>query len=109
MQLISPSWSRPLYGLVIALLFQIPASSFAFFAAHAGEDLQSVYPGRYIAHCKPAQTGECVCVADSTPHRVQNTVEAADPKARIDDPEYLRMLEWLRLTCDAVAEPGSLR
>jgi hypothetical protein len=100
MHLIFPIWIPVLHAPLIALVFQIPAGGFAVTAAHADEDL---YPGRYVAHCKQSPIGGCVCTADSagpTPQLAQST-QSVDPD-RIRDPEYLRMLEWLRLTCSAV-------
>ena len=81
-------------------------------AAHADEASESLYPGRYVTNCKPAPIVGCVCETDSaaqTPQRAQNTNDVADHNRRIRDIEYLRMIEWMRLTCTAVTQSGGLR
>jgi hypothetical protein len=95
--------------LVMHLIFPI---LIAVTAAHADEGFESVYPGRYVANCKPAPTVGCVCETDSamqTPQLAQNTNDVADHNGRIRDIEYLRMIEWMRLTCNAVTQSGRLR
>jgi len=108
LHLIFPLWISALYAALIALVFQIPANGFAVTAAQA-DDFESVFPGRYVAHCTPAPS--CVCVTDSaepTAQVAQSTTHSGGPNNRIRDPEYLRMLEWLRLTCSAVTGPEVL-
>ena len=81
-------------------------------AAHADEASESLYPGRYVTNCKPAPVVGCVCVIDSAgsaPHLAQSISEIRDPNGHIEDIEYSRMLEWMRQTCTAVTQPGSLR
>jgi hypothetical protein len=112
MHLIFPISILVLYAPLIALLFQILAGGFAVTAVRADEGSESAYPGRYVANCKPAPGLGCVCVTDPagpTPQQAQGTTEVGDPNGRVEDIEYLRMLEWVRRTCIAVTQPGSLR
>ena len=48
-----------------------------------------VYPGRFVANCKPAGNSGCACDAD--PQNIHN-------------PEYLRMIEWLLQTCSSLMQ-----
>ena len=81
-------------------------------AVRPDESFESAYPGRYVTNCKPAPVVGCVCVIDSAgsaPHLAQSISEIRDPNGHIEDIEYSRMLEWMRQTCTAVTQPGSLR
>jgi hypothetical protein len=79
---------------------------------HAVAQVQSeapdgVYPGRYVANCKPAGNGGCVCDTDSqrrasTSADVASTVDGQVTDIR--DPEYLRMIEWFRQTCTSLMQ-----
>jgi hypothetical protein len=101
-----------LYARLFALAFYMQAGGYPVPAAHADETSESLYPGRYVTNCKPAPTVGCVCETDSavqTPQLAQNTNDVADHNGRIRDIEYLRMIEWMRLTCNAVTQSGRLR
>jgi hypothetical protein len=75
-------------------------------AVHADDGFESVYPGRYVANCRPAPVGGCVCVIDSAGSTPQiSATGAGDPNGRSEDVEYSRMLEWMRRTCTAVTQP----
>jgi hypothetical protein len=101
--------------VVFAVLYILSGAAFGGFgvtAVRADEGFESVYPGRYVANCKPAPVVGCVCVIDSagsTPQLAQSTTEVGDPNGRIEDTEYSRMLEWMRRTCIAVTQPGGPR
>jgi hypothetical protein len=53
------------------------------------EPPDEIYPGRYVANCKPAVKSGCVC--DSDPQHIR-------------DPEYLREIEWLLQTCTSLMQ-----
>ena len=100
-----------LYVLLIALGCEMQPGGSALTRAHADESSDALYPGRYVANCKPAPIVGCVCETDTagqTRQLFQTDSELAY-HARIGDIEYLRMTEWLRATCIAVTRPGGLR
>ena len=80
-------------------------------AARADEASKSLYPSRYVTNCKPAPIVGCVCDTDAgqalQPFR--STSGANDHTQRIRDTEYVRMIEWMRLTCNAVTQSEGLR
>jgi hypothetical protein len=80
---------------VLCILSGVTFGGLGVTAVRANEGFESVYPGRYVANCKPAPVVGCVCVT-----------EVGDP---LEDVETSRMLEWMRRTCTAVTQPGSLR
>jgi hypothetical protein len=101
-----------LYVLLIALECEMQPGGAAVTAARAEESSDALYPGRFVANCKPAPIVGCVCKTDSTgPTRqlFQTAGESDDHQSRPGDIEYLRMMEWLRATCSAVTRPGGLR
>ena len=101
-----------LYVLLIALGCEMQPGGSAITRARADESSDALYPGRYVANCKPAAIVGCVCKTDSTgPTRqiFQTAGESDDHEGRPGDIEYLRMKEWLRATCIAVTRPGGLR
>jgi hypothetical protein len=91
---------------LFALAFYMQAGGYLVPAAHADETAESLYPGRYVTNCKPAPMVGCVC--ETEPQLAQNTNDAADHNGRIRDIEYLRMIEWMRLTCNAVTQSRRL-
>jgi len=100
-----------LYVLLIALGCEMQPGGSAITRARADESSDALYPGRYVANCKPAPIVGCVCETDTagqTRQLFQTDSELAY-HARIGDIEYLRMTEWLRATCIAVTRPGGLR
>ena len=104
---------RPvLYLVLIALAFLVRAEGFVVTAVRADESSEAIYPGRYAANCKPAPIVGCVCDTDSAgqmSQQLQSTSKAEAQNRRTQDIEYLRMIEWLRLTCTAVTRSRSLR
>jgi|ERR1700730_2665597 hypothetical protein len=91
-----------LYARLFALAFYMQAGGYLVPAAHADE----TSAGRYVTNCKPAPMVGCVC--ETEPQLAQNTNDAADHNGRIRDIEYLRMIEWMRLTCNAVTQSRRL-
>ena len=86
-----------------------PAVTDGFTAAapHADEAAtEPLYPGRHNAICKPAPILGCLCETNAGPVSIfpQLASEASDPVAPIRDIEYLRLVEWLRLTCQRVLD-----
>jgi hypothetical protein len=79
---------------VLCILSGVAFGGLGVTAVRADESLESVYPGRYVANCKPAPVVGCVC---------------GEPNGPIEDMETSRMLVWMRRTCTAVTQPGSLR
>jgi hypothetical protein len=94
---------------ILALLMQAGG----FNLANAGELTEPLYPGRYVAHCKPAAPGfGCICDTDSASQ--VSTLSPVSSKTRkdrehIQDVELRRLVEWMRLTCEAITQPGELR
>jgi len=74
------------WALLITLVFAIMAPRNAVAQAQSEAP---IYPGRYVANCKPTGNSGCACDADP-----QN----------IHDPEYLRMIEWLLQTCTSLMQ-----
>jgi hypothetical protein len=81
-----------------------PAITNGFAAArqHADEAYtEPLYPGRHNAICRPAPILGCIC--ETTAGQVSIFPKlASDSIAPIRDVEYLRLVEWLRLTCQRV-------
>ena len=101
-----------LYVLLIALGCEMQTGGSAITRARADESSNALYPGRYVANCKPAPIVGCVCKTDSTgPMRqiFQTAGESDEHEGRPGDIEYLRMMEWLRATCSAAIRPVGLR
>ena len=101
-----------LYVLLIALECEMQPGGAAVTAARAEESSDALYPGRYVANCKPAPIVGCVCKTDSTgPMRqiFQTAGESDEHEGRPGDIEYVRMMEWLRATCSAVTRRSGLR
>ena len=75
-------------------------------------DDSNVYPGRYVAVCAPAPIVGCTCRTDSlgqAPIFAGVTGVVRSDGKDLHDPEYLRMVEWVRRTCASLAQPEDLR
>jgi hypothetical protein len=101
-----------LFGIGLFILaLQIQAGGFNL--ANADALAEPLYPARYVAHCKPAAPGfGCICDIDST--RQVSTLSPVSSKTRNDieqihDVELRRLVEWMRLTCEAITQPRELR
>jgi hypothetical protein len=101
-----------LYALLFAVGCDMQPGGSAITGARADETSEALYPGRYVANCKPAPIVGCVCKTDPTgPARqlFQTTGESDNDEGRLGDTEYLRMMEWLRASCIAVTRPAGFR
>ena len=101
-----------LYALLIAVGCEMQPGGSAITGARAAESPEGLYPGRYVANCKPAPIVGCLCKTDPRgPARqlFQTAGESNDDEGRPGDIEYLRMMEWLRATCSAVTRRSGLR
>ena len=84
-----------------------PAVTDGFTAAapHANEAAtEQLYPGRHNAICRPAPILGCLCETNAGQVSIfpQLASDDADSIAPIRDVEYLRLVQWLRLTCQRV-------
>jgi hypothetical protein len=71
----------------------------------------NLYPGRYVAVCKPAPIIGCLCSSDSQGEIsvFPELTGAADPRSKdVRDTEYLQMVTWLRRTCASLTRPTNL-
>jgi len=103
-------------GLVV-LALQMQAGGFNL--ANADELAEPLYPGRYVANCKPAPGFGCICDTDftnqvSTSTSQVSTLSPISSEARnnighIQDVQLRRLVEWMRLTCAAITGPRELR
>ena len=78
---------------------------FTVAAPHADEAAtEPLVPGRHNTICKPAPILGCLCETNAGQVSIfpQFVSDDVDPVAPIRDVEYLRMVEWLRLTCQRV-------
>jgi hypothetical protein len=75
-------------------------------------DSINVYPGRYVAVCKPAPIIGCLCSGDSQSEMsvFPELTGAADHRSKdVRDTEYLQMVTWLRRTCALLTMPTSIK
>lgn len=96
---------------LLAFALQLQAGG-AVTVAHAEEVAEQLYPGRYVAVCKPMPIFGCVCdtdLAGQPPAFPRLAKEFNVDNSVIRDAEYLRMIEWSRLTCNVVTQSRSLR
>jgi hypothetical protein len=71
----------------------------------------NLYPGRYVAVCKPAPIIGCLCSSDPQGEMsvFPELIGAADHRSKdVRDAEYLQMLTWLRRTCTSVTRPTNI-
>jgi hypothetical protein len=66
--------------ITLALAIMAPRNATAQLQSEPPDE---IYPGRYVANCKPAVKSGCVCDSDS---------------------QYLRMIEWLLQTCTSLKQ-----
>jgi hypothetical protein len=74
-------------------------------------DATNVYPGRYVAVCKPAPIIGCLCSSDAQGEtlvfpELTGTAHHRSKDAR--DTEYLQMVTWMRRTCISLSGPASV-
>jgi hypothetical protein len=83
-----------------------------FNLANADELAEPLYPGRYVANCKPAAGFGCICDTHSTSQVSRLSPVSSETRNdidRIQDVELRRLVEWMRLTCAAITQPRELR
>jgi hypothetical protein len=71
----------------------------------------NLYPGRYVAVCKPAPIIGCLCSSDSQGEMsvFPELTGAADHRPKdVKDTEYLQMVTWLRRTCALLTSPTNI-
>jgi hypothetical protein len=71
----------------------------------------NLYPGRYVAVCKPAPIIGCLCSSDSQSEMsvFPELTNAADHRPKdARDTEYLQMVTWLRRTCALLTRPTNI-
>ena len=98
-------------GALLAFALQLLVGG-AITGARAEEAVEQIYPGRFIAVCKPAPVFGCVCESDlvgQAPAFPRLTSGTSGDGSLIHDDEYLRAVEWLRLTCQAVTQSSRRR
>ena len=95
------------WALLTELAFAVPTLGPTIAAAQADvSDAANLYPGRYAAVCKPAPIFGCVCATDSPEEALMFTEHHLKDVA---DSEYLRMISWLRRTCESLTQPATYR
>jgi len=99
------------WALLTGLTFAVPTLVPTIAAAQADvSDAANLYPGRHSARCTPAPIFGCVCTIDPSEEAVMFTDldSMADHDFKdVADSEYLRMISWLRRTCEAVTQPAT--
>jgi hypothetical protein len=110
---ISVSTRLSRWALLTGLAFAVPTLGPTIAEAQADmPDAANLYPGRYAAVCTPAPIFGCVCATDSPGEALMFTElgSSADHHLKAGaDSEYLRMISWLRRTCESLAQPAAAR
>jgi hypothetical protein len=114
MALIGSNSARPDEGALANSTSDVPAPAVrgsAVAGTRANEATDPLYPGRYVATCKPGPMFGCVCEADSGRQLsiFPQFSDAGYLTAPNQEIEYLRMVEWLRRTCQAVRNQEAFR
>src|SRR6516225_295962 len=83
---------------LLAFALQIQAGG-AVTVARAEEVAEQLYPGRYVAVCKPMPIVGCLCETDIGHASIfpQSVSDASDPAKLKRDGDYSQMVQWLRL------------
>jgi hypothetical protein len=101
------------WALLTELAFAVPTLEPTIAEAQAEvPDAANLYPGRYAAVCTPGPIFGCVCVIDSSGEALMFTEldRTADHHLKdVADSEYLRMISWLRRTCESLTQPATAR
>src|SRR5262252_9890727 len=106
---ISMSTRLSRWALLTGLAFAVPTLGPTIAEAQADmSDAANLYPGRYAAVCTPAPIFGCVCATDSPGEALMFTEFdiRADHLKDGADSEYLRMISWLRRTCESLTQPA---
>jgi hypothetical protein len=93
-----------LYVLIIALGCEMRPGASAISRVRAYESSDALYPGRYVANCKPTPIVGCLCETDTGHASIfpQSVSDASDSAMPARDGEYSQMVQWLRLTCQTI-------
>jgi hypothetical protein len=98
------------WALLTGLTFAVPPLGPTIAEAQADvPDAANLYPGRYAAVCTPAPIFGCVCATDSPGEALMFTeldIRADHHLKDGADSEYLRMISWLRRTCESLTQPA---
>jgi len=101
------------WALLAGLAFAVPTLGATIAKAQADmPDAANLYPGRYAAVCTPAPIFGCVCVIDPSGEALMFTEldSMVDHHLKdVPDSEYLRMIAWLRRTCESLTQPATYR
>ena len=97
------------WAVLLALVLALQAVGGAL--AQPQADATNLYPGRYVAVCKPAPIIGCLCSSDSQGEmsvfpELTGTAHHRSKDAR--DTEYLQMVTWMRRTCISLSGPTSV-
>jgi hypothetical protein len=98
-------------SLALVLPLLIVGEALAQSQADAAPHATNLYPGRYVAVCKPAPIIGCLCSSDSHGEMsvFPELTGAADHRPKdVKDTEYLQMVTWLRRTCTSLTRPTNL-
>jgi len=111
--LISMSTRLSRWALLTGLACAVPTLGSTIAEAQADlPDAADLYPGRYAAVCTPAPIFGCVCATDPRGEALMFTEvdSTADHHLKdVADREYLRMISWLRRTCESLTQPATYR
>jgi hypothetical protein len=91
------------WALLLALVLALQAVGGAL--AQPQADATNLYPGRYVAVCKPAPIIGCLCSSYSQDQMsvFPELTSTADHDSKdVRDSEYLQMVTWLRRTCTSL-------
>jgi hypothetical protein len=94
------------WAVLLALVLALQAVGGALAQPQAdAPDATNLYPGRYVAVCKPAPIIGCLCSNDSQGQMsvFPELISRADHQSKdVRDSEYLQMVMWLRRTCTSL-------
>jgi hypothetical protein len=97
------------WALLLALVLALQAVGGAL--AQPQADATNLYPGRYVAVCKPAPIIGCLCSSYSQDQMsvFPELTSTADHDSKdVRDSEYLQMVTWLRRTCTSLTGPANV-
>ena len=98
------------WALLTGLAFAVPTLGPSIAAAQADvSDAANLSPGGHAARCIPAPIFGCVCTIDPSGEAVMFTELDSTADHHLEagaDSEYLRMISWLRRTCESLAQPA---
>jgi len=100
------------WAVLLALVLALQAVGEARAQPQAdAPDATNLYPGRYVAVCKPAPIIGCLCSSDSQGEILAfpELTNTADHRPKdVTDTEYLQMVTWLRRTCTSLTNAATV-